>query len=158
MKKVLVLLCCGLLLFGTAGVAFAADHSVDVTVNAITDVIITPVGSTDVAITIPSLETWTTADETTGLSWETNQSSRYITVNTDLSGVDYTLDLRVTSTIDTGSASGATNVAISTTPANVVTGITTEQGTCTLGYQAYAEVTDTPVTEEHTITYTITGS
>ena len=134
--------------------AFASDtanHTVTVTVSAVNEVAIS---GGNVALNIGS--TYAASDSTTAdLSWSTNESSKKITVVSDLSTIAYPLLVQATS-VSGGTSAGS--VTLSDTAQDLVTGISLTDGSADLSYSASATASDGTGVEAHTITYTILGS
>ena len=154
MKKLLVLVCCSLLLFGYAGSILAADndgHDVEVIVNDINEVALS--ANTQLTLEITD-DTLYDDDSTYTLSWATNGSGKKIVVT---SNADYTYDLTVTATgISGGTAEPTATIAMAGD--DVASAISTTTGSCTLHYELTALITQSSGTETHTVTYTMTDS
>lgn len=140
-----------------APAAFAGStsaHQVTVDVQAINEVAIT---GGNLTLTIDSATAGgapaAASDSTTGdLDWSTNESSRKITVATDLAAPKYSL------TVDAANATGGTGagaVSLSTTAQDFVTGISATAGGCDLSYSASATLAAGVGTDVHNVTYTI---
>jgi hypothetical protein len=155
MKKSIYFIVCGLFLFGSAGIGLADDsdsHTVTVNVSSIDDVTLT---GGNVTLSITALNTATT-NNATSLAWATNQSTRRITVASNIASV-YGLTVLPTGSTGAGTAAGSP-VTVGTSAQNLVTAISTGSGNCTLQYSATAEPGDGTTTEVHTVTYTITAT
>jgi hypothetical protein len=158
-NRIAVLLC-GVVLLGLAGPALAGDtdsHTVTVTVSAINEVGIT---GGNITLTIntatPGQDPDDATDNTTcDLSWTTNESTKKITVETDLASPKF--ELKVVAQNVTG-GTAASEVTLSTTAADFVTGISTTTGTCDLAYTASADASDGTGSDVHTVTYTLTDA
>jgi hypothetical protein len=155
MKKSICFIVCGLFLFGIVGTGLADDsasHTVTVNVSAIDDVTLT---GGNVTLSITALNTATT-DDSSSLAWVTNQTTRRITVASNINSV-YGLTVSPADFTGAGTAAGSA-VTVGTTAQNLVTAISTGSGSCTLQYSATAEPTDGTASEVHTVTYTITAT
>ena len=148
-----------LMMAASTGMAVAADndsHAVTVTVSAINEVAIT---GGAVSLTINSATAGSEPDAvsdtaTADLAWTTNETSKKITVETDLGSPSFSLS------VTAGSVSGGTTagaVVVSSTPADFVTGIATTTGGCDLEYSASSTAADGTGSDAHTITYTMTA-
>jgi len=160
MKKLIVGLVVAVLCVGLAGAAMAANiasHQVTVQVNAINEIAI--VGA-NITLTINSATAGQEPndagnDYTCDLLWTTNESSKKITVETDLGSPTYTLKV-VAQNVTGGTA--AAEVTLSTTGTNdFISGISQTIGSCDLKYTASATASQETGSETHTITYTLTA-
>ena len=161
MKKFFIgLALIAVLALGLATMVMAAssdNHTVTVTVTAINEV---GISGGNVTLTINSATPGSEPDDatdstTTDLLWTTNESTKKITVDTDLAAPDFTL------TVEAASVSGGTSageVTLSTTAQDFVTGVSTTTGSCDLSYTASATASDGTGSEVHTVTYTITDA
>ena len=129
------------------------NHTVTVTVNAINEIAITG-GS--VTLTINSatagVDPNNDVDATTGLLWTSNQTGKKATIQSDLAGPNFTL--KAVATGVTG-GSAASEVTISTTAQDFITGIATTTGSGAIQYTAVATSAEGTGSDIHTITITI---
>ncbi len=153
LKSVLIVT---LLTIGGLSVAFAAtsdNHTVTVTVNAINEIAITG-GS--VTLTINSatagVDPNNDVDATTGLLWTSNQTGKKATIQSDLAGPNFTL--KAVATGVTG-GTAASEVTVSTTAQDFITGIATTTGSGTIQYTGMATSAEGTGSDIHTITITI---
>ena len=160
MKCVLGILAISVLVIGLTAVVWAAgndDHSVTVTVSAINEVAIVGGG---VTLTINSATAGSDPDDDTDnttcdLNWTTNEASKKITVQTDEGSPTFVL--KVVAQNESG-GTAASEVTLSTSPADFVTGVATTTGTCDLQYTASADASDGTGSDNHTVTYTLTAA
>lgn len=136
--------------------ASADSHTVTVQAMAINELAVT---GGNVTLTIDSATAGSdpdaVADVTTcDLFWTTNETTRKITVETDLAAPDFTL-LVVAQNVSGGTA--APQVTLSTTADDLVTGVSETVGSCDLAFAAYATAAQGTGSDVHTITYTITA-
>ncbi len=89
------------------------------------------------------------------LAWTTNETTRKITVETDLVAQDFML-LVAAQGVSGGTA--AAEVTLSTTADDFVVGVSETIGSCDLAYTACATAAQGTGTDLHTITYTLTGA
>jgi hypothetical protein len=164
------------LLFATAVLALAApavmaqapssSHTVTVTVNPL-DAIDVQGDVTLVLAFDPVSGTLVDSDNTSILSWITNQAARKVTVQTSLDGFTYGLQVTAGTITETDGAAGDGGTAVgamdleSAGPAegaqDFITGINVAGAWCPLIYDATASVTDGTGSEMHTVTYTLTN-
>lgn len=149
----------GLYLVLFAVMVFAADndnHQVTVTVNAINELAVT---GGDITLTIstatPGSNPDAATDATCGLQWTTTEASKKITVVTDQAAANYTLKVQATS-VSGGTSAG--QITITNSAQDLVTGVATTTGNCTLSYEASATAAQGAGTVVHVITYTITAA
>jgi hypothetical protein len=146
------------LLMALASVAWAADndnHQVTVTVDDINELAVT---GGDITLTISAATAGQNpnqaTDATCGLLWTVNTTNKKITVATNQSSFAHTLRVQATS-VSGGTSAG--EVTISDTAQDLVTGVATTLGNCTLSYRATATAAQGTQSVAHTITYTITA-
>jgi hypothetical protein len=153
--KKIVTLALALSATAPAFAASSADHTVTVTVAAINEVAITG-GNVSLTIDSGSVSGPASAsdDTTADLSWSTNEASKKITVATSLEAPKYTLTVAAQN-VTGGTSTGS--VTLSTTPQDLVTGISNTAGTADLAYQATATNDAGTGSDVHTVTYTITA-
>ena len=156
LSSIIVLTIC---LLTTATWAASTDnHQVTVTVSAISEVAIS---GGNVTLTINSATSGSNPNDavdntTCDLLWTTNESSKKITVATSLAAPTFTLKV-VAQNVTGGTA--ASEVTLSTTAADFVTGVATTTGSCDLQYMASATAAQGTGTDTHTtVTYTLTAS
>jgi hypothetical protein len=148
-----------LLIMGLAGFAFAADnanHTVTVTVNAINEIAIT---GGNITLTISAASAGADPNAVTssacGLNWTTNEATKKITAASDQPTPSFTL--KVLAQALTGGTAAAEATLSNTTDHDVVTGISTTTGNCTLRYTATATAAQGTGSVVHEVTYTITA-
>lgn len=159
MRRITVVLLSGVVLLALTGPTALAgntdNHTVTVTVNAINEVGITGGNITlTISTATPGQEPDDAVDSTCTLAWTTNEATKKITAATDLAAPTFTL--KVLATGVTG-GTAALEVTLSTTAADLVTGISTTTGGCTLQYTASATVGQGTGSDVHTVTYTLTA-
>jgi hypothetical protein len=142
-----------LALFAFSSSAWASDtaaHTVTVTVSAINEVSISG-GNVNLAINSGS---YAAADSSTAdLLWSTNESNKKITVESSLTTINYPLTVEAQNV--TGGTSGGV-LTLSSTPQDLVTGISLTDGTADLAYAASSTSGSGVGSDAHTVTYTIT--
>ena len=161
MKRIRVLAVAVTVLVALAGVAWAADndsHTVTVQVNAVNELAIS---GGNLTLTISSATAGSDLDDATDnttcdLAWTTNQATRKITVVTDLGSPTFTL--KVVAQNVAGGGSAASEVTLSTTAADLVTGVSQSSGGCDLAYTASATAAQGTGSDVHTVTYTVTAA
>jgi hypothetical protein len=148
----------GILLLGVAGLGLAADntsHTVTVTVSPINEIALT---GGNITLTVNAATAGDDPDEaangTCQLAWTVNTSNKKITVATNQATFNHTLEVVATGV--TGGTAAAERT-LSTTAQDLVTGITTTLGGCTLDYTASATAAQGTGTVAHTVTFTITS-
>lgn len=147
------------LVLGLKGVANASNtdnHTVTVTVSAINEVAIVG-GNVTLTIntaTAGSEPTNATDNTTADLNWTTNEATKKITVATSLASPTFTLKV-LAQNVTGGTA--ASEVTLSTTATNFVTGISSTTGGCDLSYTASATAAQGTGSDAHTVTYTLTA-
>ncbi len=153
MKFVLI---AALLILAVYRASFAGtsdNHTVTVTVNAINEIAITG-GS--VTLTINSatagVDPNNDVDATTGLLWTSNQIGKKATIQSDLAGPNFAL--KAVATGVTG-GTAASEVTVSTTAQDFITGIATTTGSGTIQYTGVATSAEGTGSDIHTITITI---
>ena len=131
------------------------NHTVTVTVNTINELSIAGGNFTLTisAATAGSNPTDATDNTTTDLNWTTNAASKKITVATSLGSPTFTLKV-VAQNVSGGTA--ASEVTLSTTAADFVTGVATTTGTSDLSYTAQATAAQGTGSDAHVVTYTLT--
>lgn len=163
------------LLFATAVLALAApgvmaqvsdSHTVTVTVNPL-DAIDVQGDVTLILAFDPVSGTLVDSDNTAILSWITNQAARKVTVQTNLDGFTYGLQVTAGAITQTDGAPGDEGTGVGAIdlenagPAegaqDFVTDIDVAGAWCPLVYDASASVTDGTGSEVHTVTYTLTN-
>ena len=158
MKSLAKVLLLTVLVVGIIGVAIAANndnHTVTVTVNAINELAI--IGG-NVTLTINSATAGSDPDDqvdstTADLDWTTNEASKKITVVSNLAAQSFTLK-SVAQNVTGGTA--ASEVTVTDTAADFVTGVATTLGGCDIQYTGSATAAQGTGSDVHTITYTIT--
>lgn len=146
------------ILMALASVALAADndnHQVTVTVNDINEL---AVSGGDITLTISAATAGQNPNQatnnTTGLDWTVNTTNKKITVATNQATFAHTLFVQAAS-VSGGTSAG--EVTVSDTAQDLVTGIATTLGSCTLNYRATVTAAQGTQSVAHTITYTITA-
>jgi len=142
---------------GTASGGSSASHTVTVTVSAINELAIS---GGNITLTIDSATTASGPDDATDsttcdLLWTTNEASKKITAETDLAAPNFALKV-VAANVSGGTA--ASEVTLSTTAADFVTGVGTTTGSCDLSYTASATAPQGTGSDVHSVLYTITGA
>jgi predicted secreted protein len=146
------------LLTAATWAATTDNHQVTLTVSAINEVAIS---GGNLSLTINSTTAGSDPDDavdntTCDLNWTTNEASKKITVATSLASQNFTLKV-LAQNVTGGTA--ASEVTLSTTAADIVTGISTTKGTCDLQYTGSATAAQGTGTDTHTtVTYTLTAS
>jgi hypothetical protein len=142
-----------------ASLALAADndnHQVTVTVNDINELAVT---GGDITLTISAATAGQNPNQATnntcGLQWTVNTTNKKITVATNQATFAHTLRVQAAS-VTGGTSAG--EVTVSNTAQDLVTGIATTLGNCTLNYRATATAAQGTQSVVHTITYTITAA
>jgi hypothetical protein len=145
-------------LMALASLALAADndnHQVTVTVNDINELAVT---GGDITLTISAATAGQNPNQATnatcGLQWTVNTTDKKITVATNQASFAHALRVQATS-VSGGTSAGEVN--ISDTAQDLVTGVATTLGNCTLSYRATATAAQGTQSVAHTITYTITA-
>ena len=133
------------------------SHTVTVTVTAINEIGIT---GGNITLTISSATPGQDPDDATDnttcdLDWTTNETAKKITVETNLASPTFTLKV-VAENVTGGTA--ASEVTLSDTATDFVTGIATTTGGCDLAYTASATAEDGTGSDVHTVTYTLTAA
>jgi hypothetical protein len=160
MKKLLGFAAMAVLVLCCTGVVFATNtdnHTVTVTVDAINEIAVT---GGDITLTIntatagsdPDAQT----DNTCGLLWTTNEPGKKITAASDEAAPNFTL--KVLAQAVTGGTASAEATLSNTTARDVVEGVATTTGGCTLRYTASATAAQGTGTVNHTVTYTVTDA
>ena len=160
MKRTRVLAVAVIALAALAGVARGAStdsHTVTVQVNAVNEIAIS---GGNLTLTISTATAGSDLDDATDnttcdLAWTTNQASRKITAATDLGAPTFTLKV-VAQSVTGGTA--ASEVTLSTTAADFVTGVSQASGSCDLAYTASATAAQGTGSDVHTVTYTVTAA
>jgi len=159
MKSKLAVLACIALALGFVGVATASNidqHTVTVTLSSINEIDITG-GNIELTINAATAgeEPNEVNNSTCGLDWTTTDTTKKITVETNLTGFNLTLKALAQSV--TGGTAAA-EVTLSDTPQNFVIGVSKTTGGCTIKYTAAATASDGPPhSEVHTVKYTLTA-
>ncbi len=156
-KTVLLVVGLALILSGVAMAANNDSHQVTVQVSAINELAITGANFT---LTINNATAGSEPDDatdstSTDLLWTTNQASKKITVATSLASPNFTLKV-VAQSVSGGTA--ASEVTLSDTATEFVTGIATTIGNCELAYTASATAAEGTGSDAHTVTYTLTAA
>jgi len=129
------------------------NHTVTVTVNAINEIAI--VGG-NISMTINTATAGddpnNDVDATTGLLWTSNETGKKATIQTDLAAPSFTLKAVATG-VSGGSA--ASEVTLTTTAQDFITGIATTTGSGTIQYTSVATSAQGTGSDIHTITITI---
>ena len=158
-KKMAVFLLAIIIFLSILELSFAANsgnHPVTVTVAAINEL-----GLSGGALTL-TIDTAAAGSEpadavdntSCDLLWSTNEAGKKITVQTDLAAPNFILKV-LAQTVSGGTA--ASEVTLSTTATDFVTGIVTTTGSCDLQYTANTTAAQGTGTDNHTITYTLTN-
>ena len=156
--KILVsIVFCTLFLSGYAVASNTDHHTVTVTVSAINELAI---AGGSVTLTIHTATAGSGPDDvvdnaTASLAWTTNESSKKITIATNLASQKFTLKA-LAQTVTGGSA--ASEVTVTDTPTSFVTGIAKTTGGCAIQYTAHATAAQGTGSDVHTITFTLTAS
>ena len=157
MKYVLSIMLAVVLPLSTAVASNRASHRVTVRVPNIDEV-----GLTNGDITMDlSLQAGvlTASDNSVDIEWTTNGVDRKITVQTNQTSSNYELSVTASNcTADGGGSLTALSADLSTTAAELVTGIKQDSGRCDLTYTATASLTDQAGSETHIVIYTLTGN
>ena len=159
MKRLLAIVIFLLLTLGPISTLTAGNtdnHTVTVSVSAINEVAIT---GGNVTLTINTAtggsELDSQTDNTTAdLNWTTNESTKKITVGTNLVSPTYTLTVEAKN-VSGGTAAGAITLS-GASAQNFVTGISLTTGTCDLEYVASATTAQGTGSDAHTVTFTLT--
>ncbi len=157
-SSVKVLLLAMLLVLSVIGYAQAADndsHTVTVTVSPINELAIT---GASVTLTCNTATAGQEPDDavdnlTADLDWTTNEASKKVTVATNLGSPTFTLKV-VAQNVTGGTAES--EITLSTTATNFVTGVAMTTGGCDLQYTASATAAQGTGSDVHTVTYTLT--
>ena len=162
MQNFLRCLLAAAMIAATGGSAFAADtanHTVTVVIPLINEI---TVDGGNLVLTyvapIAGSNFSAVSDNTTcDLSWSTNTAAQKIIVETNLAAP--TADLKVTAQNVTG-GTPCSQVTLSTTAADLVTGIVVGTGGCDLSYITEDNLSagTTAGSDVHTVIYTITSS
>lgn len=159
MKAISLFMGSAILIISSVGLLFAGDndsHQITVQVNAINEVAITGGNKT---LTISTATAGSNPNDATNsectLAWTTNETSKKITVATNLASQNFTLKVEATS-VSGGTTAG--QKTITDTAQDFVTAVATTVGGCTLSYTASATAAQGTGSDVHTITYTITAS
>ena len=159
-KRAAIFLMTIVVLLSFAEVSFAAatdSHTVTVQVQVINELGISG-GNVTLTIntaTAGSNPTDAQDNTTSDLLWTSNESSKKVTVATDLAAPNFTLKT-LAQNVTGGTA--AAEITLSTTVSDFVTGIGSTTGNCDLQYTASTTAASGTGTDSHTITYTLTDS
>jgi hypothetical protein len=142
-------------LIGLAMAGYTDNHTVTVQVQAINEAAIS---GGNLTLTINTATAGQEPDDAVDntmcdLAWTTNEASKKITVETDLAAPNFTLKV-VAQNVTGGTA--ASEVTLSTTADDFVTGVATTTGGCDLQYTASATAAQGTGSDVHTVTYTLT--
>lgn len=157
-RNVLIAIMLAVLLVASFAVhkTMAADndnHSVTVTVDAINEIEVTGTPTLTINTAAAGSDPDADLDSSSTLVWTTNQTSKKITVETNLVSPDFTLKVLA---ISVTGGNATTEVTLITTGANdFVTGVDKTIGGCTIQYTASATATDGTGSDVHIVTYTI---
>ena len=137
--------------------AYSASHTVAVQVNAINELALS---GGNITLTVNTAtagqEPDYAADLTTcDLAWTTNESTKKITIETDLGAPQFSL-LALAMNVTGGTA--APLVTVSTSAQDLVVRVTETVGSCDLAYGAIATAAQGTGTDVHTITCTLIGA
>lgn len=151
-----------ILALGLTVAAMAANtdnHTVTVQVNAINEI---ATAGGNLALTINTATAGSNPDNavdntTCDLDWTTNEASKKITVVSSLSLAAQSFTLKAVAQNVTG-GTAASEVTLSDTAADFVTGIATTIGGGDLQYTASALASEGTGSDAHTVTYTVTAS
>jgi hypothetical protein len=148
----LLLVCCAPALFGSG----SDSHTVTVTVESINEL---AVSGGNITLTIDAAtagsEPDPVVDATTGLTWTTNELGKKITAATSVGSPSFTLRVEAIG-VSGGTSTGV--VTLSTTPQDLVNGVSSTTGSCTSRYSASATAASGIGSDIHTITLTLTDS
>lgn len=158
MKKLIAFAMTVALVLGLSVAAMAADtdsHVVTVTVDPINEIDVDNNLTLIINSATPGSDPDPVTDSTTcDLSWTTNQTSKKITVKTNLAAPKFSLEVEgINLSGSNGSAAGL--ITLTTGGADFITGISVESASCDLSYTATATAADGTGSDTHTITYTI---
>ena len=130
-------------------------QSVTVTVSAVNEISATGTVTLTIDTATAGSDLDPQSDNTTAdMLWTTNEASKKITIETDLATPNFTLKA-VAQTVTGGTA--ASEVTVSDTAADFVTGIATTTGGCDIQYTGEATASQGTGSDAHTITYTVTA-
>ena len=135
----------------------ADSHIVTVTLNDLNFVDVDD-SQVDLVISIDPLTGTGSDTQPSSLDWGTTEDTARITVETDLAVINFPLTVEASNVAGNGGAVGTAAlvpIALSTTPTDLITGISHAVGTCDLTYVATADISDVPATETHTVMYTL---
>ena len=159
MKALTKILLVVALVAGLSVPALAASsdtQSVTVTVSAVNEISATGTVTLTINTATAGSELDSDVDSTTAdMLWTTNEASKKITIETDLATPTFTLKA-VALTVTGGTA--ATELTVSDTAADFVTGIATTTGGCDIQYTGEATASQGIGEDVHTITYTVTAA
>lgn len=156
MKKTVIWLMAIIVIFSFAKLSFAADtdsHTVTVAVGTVNEIAVTGGG---IILTIDPVD-FQAADSTCSLDWATNETNKKVTVATTV-GVPpqlFGLTVEATGIVGGGASSGVVTLSHGAAALDLVTGVSTEIGGCTLSYEASADPAQGPGNDIHTVTYTL---
>lgn len=157
MKRLVILTLVGVFVYGAAIAANTDSHAVSFQILAINELDIT--GSPTLVITTatPGGEPASVSDNTSRLSFTTNQASRRITAALDSDmPADTTLEVNVSGLTGTWSSTGLQT--LSSTAVNVATGNRGAQNNRTVTYTFSATSAAGELTGSRTVTYTLTSN
>lgn len=140
---------------GLAQVYGTGNHTVTIQVLPVSDVRIIGGGvslSSSTANVTAGQNLITVTDQSTQLQWATNSSAQKITVSTNLAAPLFALKLLA---LNPTRGAAAPEITLSTTSANLITGIGRSLGTCTLQYTGVAYASQGIGTDNHVITFTV---
>ena len=131
-------------------------QSVTVTVSAVNEISATGTVTLTINTATAGSDLDSDVDSSTAdLLWTTNEASKKITIETDQASPTFTLKA-VAQTVTGGTA--ASEVTVSDTAADFVTGIATTTGGCDIQYTGEATASQGTGSDVHTITYTVTAA
>ena len=142
---------------GFSQVFGSGNHTVTVQILPVTDVQIIGGGlnlTLSTADVVAGQASMIVTDETSRLQWATNSSAQKITVSTNLAAPRFSMMLQA---VNPTAGSASPEVALSTSPKNLVVGIGRSAGSCSLRYRGIADATQGIGTDNHVITFTVQG-
>jgi hypothetical protein len=159
MKAITLLVASALMITLSAGFVCAGsndNHTVTVQVNAINEIAISG-GSKTLTINaaVAGSNPTSVTNAQCNLAWTTNETSKKITVATNVSSPNFTLKVEGTS-VSGGTSAG--QVTLTDSAQDFVTGVAETIGNCTLFYTASATAAQGTGSDVHTVTYTITAA
>ena len=158
MKRILIILVFGLIYLSSAAKVFSqasASHTVTVTVTAINEVALS---GGNISLSVNTADSSGQPVEaidnsTCDLKWTSTKTAKKITVATNVGSPAFTLKV-IAQNVSGGTA--ASEVTLSTSTQDFVTGIAATKGRCNLGYTLSATSADGTGSDVHIVTFTLT--